>query len=89
VRLTGTLSQLIGARPKHGKQKSRAYRMGPVSGSLTGGRALTLTVKLPAAAVTALGSGAKESVAFTAVLTSTDGGDRATTKVALLKGTSR
>jgi List-Bact-rpt repeat protein len=83
VRLTGTLTQLIGAKPKHGKQKSETYRLGPVSGSVTAGKALTLTVKLPAAAVTALGHGAKESAKFTAVV----GGGRATTKIAALNGT--
>ena len=88
VKLTGTLSQLIGAKPKHGKQKSKSYKLGPVSGSVTGGRALTLTVRLPAAAVTALGKRAKESAMFTAVLTSASGGGRVTAKVATLKATS-
>jgi hypothetical protein len=83
VKLTGTLTQLIGPKPRHGKQKSKTYKLGPVSGSLKAGRSLTLTVKLPAAAVTALARGAKESGAFTAVL----GGGRATTKIAALKGT--
>jgi hypothetical protein len=83
VRLTGTLTQLIGAKPKHGKQKSKTYKLGPVSGSLTAGRGLTLTVKLPAAAVRALGKRAKESATFTAVIAR----GRATTKIAALKGT--
>jgi hypothetical protein len=82
VKLTGTLTQLIGARPKHGKQKSKVYKLGPVNGSVTGGRGLTLTVKLPAAAVIALGSGAKESAAFTA-----NGPGRATVKIATLNPT--
>jgi List-Bact-rpt repeat protein len=82
VKLTGTLTQLIGAKPKHGKQKSKTYKLGPVSRSLTAGRVLTLTVKLPAAAVSALGRGAKESAKFTAVT----GSVRATTTVAMLKG---
>lgn len=83
VKLTGTLTQLIGAKPRHGKQKSKTYKLGPVSGSVTAGKALTLTVKLPAGAVSALGNGAKESAAFTAVFA----GGRATTKIAALKGT--
>ena len=87
VKLTGTLTQLIGTKPKHGKQKSKSYKLGPVSGSVTAGRALTLTVKLPAAAVTALGKGAKESAMFTAVLTSASASGRATAKVATLKAT--
>ncbi len=80
VRLTGTLTQLVGAKPKHGKQKSKTYRLGPVNGSVTAGRGLTLTIKLPAAAVSALGHGAKESAKFTAVT----GSARATTTVAML-----
>jgi hypothetical protein len=87
VKLTGTLTQLIGTKPKHGKQKSKRYKLGPVSGSMTAGRALTLTVKLPAAAVTALGRGAEESAMFTAVLTSASASGRATAKVATLKAT--
>lgn len=83
VKLTGTLTQLIGAKPKRGKQKSKTYKLGPVTGSVKAGKALTLTVKLPAAAVTALGRGAKESAKFTVV----SGSARATTKIATLRGT--
>ena len=86
VKLTGTLTQLIGAKPKHGKQKSKTYKLGPVNGSVTAGRISTLTVKLPAAAVTALGTGAKESAMFTAALTGASGPARATAKIATLKG---
>jgi hypothetical protein len=46
---------------------------------------LTLAVKLPAAAVSALGNGAKESAMFTAVLTGAKGTGRATVKLATLK----
>ena len=87
VKLTGNLTQLIGAKPKHGKQKSKVYKLAPGSGSVKAGRVLTLTVKLPAGAVSALGHGAKESATFTAVVVGPAGGGRATTKVAALKGT--
>jgi hypothetical protein len=86
VKLTGTLTQLIGQKPKHGKQKSKSYKLGPVSGSAKAGKALTLTIKLAAAAVTALGRGAKESAIFTVTDTNANGGGRATAKVAMLKG---
>jgi hypothetical protein len=85
IKLTGTLIQLIGAKPKHGKQKAKAYKLGPVNGSSVAGKALTLTVKLPPAAVSALGRGAKESATFTAVVLG--GAGRSTTKIAVLKGT--
>ena len=84
VRLTGTLTQLIGKKPRHGKQKSKTYKLGPVGGAVKVGRALTLTVKLPAAAVTALGNGGKESATFTVVETGAGGGGRATAKIAAL-----
>jgi hypothetical protein len=87
VRLTGTLTQLIGKKPKHGMQKSKTYRLGAVTGTAKAGKALTLTVKLPAAAVTALAGGAKESVTFTVTATNANGTGRAMTKVATLKGT--
>ena len=87
VRLTGTLIQLIGKKPKHGKQKSKSYKLGPVTRSAKAGKALALTIKLPAAAVTALGRGAKESVVLTVTDTNANGAGRATAKIAMLKGT--
>lgn len=86
VRLTGTLTQLIGAKPRHGKQKSKTYKLRPVSGAVRVGKVLTLTIKLPAAAVSALGHGARESAKFTAVVVGPVGGGRATTKIGALKG---
>jgi hypothetical protein len=85
VKLTGTLIELIGPKPKHGKQKSKTYKLGPVSGTVKAGKALTLTVKLPAAAVMALGNGAKESATFTVAATNGNGTGRATAKIATLK----
>jgi Divergent InlB B-repeat domain len=87
VKLTGRLTQLIGAKRGRGKQKPKTYKLGRVSGSVKAGRVLTLTVKLPAAAVGALGTGAKESATFAVALTGASGSARATTKVAALKGT--
>ena len=49
------------------------------------GHALTLTVKLPAAAVTALGNGGKESATFTVVETGA-GGAAAPRRIAALAG---
>ena len=86
VKLTGTLTQLVGAKPKHGKQKSKTYKLGPVNGTVKAGKALTLTVKLPAAAVSALGTGAGESATFTSAVNNANGTGRAEAKVATLKG---
>jgi hypothetical protein len=55
-----------------------------VSSAVKVGHALTLTVKLPAAAVTALGNGGKESATFTVVETGAGGGGRATARIAAL-----
>jgi hypothetical protein len=87
VKLSGTLTQLLGRKPAHGKQKSKTYRLGPVTAQVRAGRVLILTVKLPAAAVTALGHGAKESATFMAAFTAPAGGVRATTRIAVLHAT--
>ncbi len=87
VKLTGKLTQLIGAKPQHGKQKSKNYRLGPVTGPVKAGKPLTLRVKLPAAAVSALGKGAHESTTFTATVTGPNGSGRASTKTVTLKAT--
>ena len=84
VKLTGTLTQPIGAKRGHGKQKSKRYKLAPLSGSARAGRMLTLTVSSQRRALTALGHGAKESAMFTVTLA---GGAWATTKVATSKGT--
>jgi hypothetical protein len=85
VRLTGTLTQLIGRKPAHGKEKTKTYKLGPVNRSLRAGRAVTLQVKLPAAAVSALAGGAKESATFTVVLTGRGGAPRGMAKITTLK----
>ncbi len=87
VKLTGTLTQLIGKKRGHGKQKSKTYKLGPVNGSAKAGKGLALTIKLPAAAVTALGNGGKESATFTVVETGAGGGGRATARIAALAAT--
>ena len=84
VKLTGTLTQVTGGQPGHGKRKTKTYKLGPVRGAVKTGRALTLTVKLPVAAVTALGNGGKESATFTVVETGAGGGGRATAKIGAL-----
>ena len=84
VKLTGTLTQLVGKKPKHGKQKSKTYKLGPLNGSAKAGKALTLSIKLPAAAVTALGNGGKESATFTVAETGAGGGARATARIGAL-----
>jgi len=78
--------QPVPGRDQHGKQKSKTYKLGPVSATVRAGHGLTLTINLPAA-VTALGNGANESAMFTVTATNANGAGRATTKIATLKGT--
>ncbi len=87
VKLTGTLTQLLGKKARHGKQRSKVYRLGPVSASVKAARSLTLAVRLPAGALTAPGKGAKESAAFTVTATSPNGTGRATARIARLRRT--
>jgi hypothetical protein len=87
VKVTGTLTQLVGRKRAHGRQKSRGYRLGPANGTANAGKALTLTIKLPAAAVSALGHGANESAVLTVVLSNPLGAGRATTRIGALHAT--
>ena len=85
VRLTGTLTRLLGKKPRHGRQRSKVYRLGPVSGSVEAARSATLTVRLPAAALAALGKGARESATFAVTATGPNGTGRATARIARLR----
>jgi hypothetical protein len=78
VKLTGRLVQVIRG------QKSKTYKLGPVNGRVRAGRVLTISVKLPAAAVNALAGGARESATFTVTRAA---GGRATIRIAMLKAT--
>jgi hypothetical protein len=88
VKLTAVLTELVGKKPKHGKQKTRKFTIGPVRASLPAGVATTLSLKLPPGALSALKSKAKESVSFTLAATDSSGTKKATTAISRLVGTS-
>jgi len=89
VQLTGMVTELVGKKPKHGKQKTKSFKLGPVRASLTAGAGRTLVVKLPKGALRGLKSKAKEAAALLLVATNASGTARATAKTASLKGVSK
>ena len=81
------LRHVCARQRRAGRHRAGEQRPGPGREPVRRRRALTLTTKLPAAAVTALGHGAKESATFTVTGTNGNGTGRATAKLAMLKGT--
>ena len=85
VKLTGQVTALIGKKPKHGKQRAKVFSVKPKRASVRSAVALTLTIKLPAAAIAALRHGAKESVAFTLTASNANGTSHTVTKPSRLR----
>jgi List-Bact-rpt repeat protein len=83
--LTGVLTRLIGAKPQHGKQRSTTSRLGPVHKALKAGRGVTVTLKLPTAAVTALAKRARESVTLRLSATNATGTVRVSARLDALR----
>ena len=86
VTLAGVLTELVGKKPKHGKQKTKSFDLGPVSSELAAGVGKTLVLKLPSGAISGLKSKAKESATLTLIATNANGQGRATTSITSLKG---
>src|SRR5205085_12495349 len=84
VTLTGTLVEVLKPASSHAARQQRLlhYHLAPARGSATAGRRLTLTIKLPAAALQALARRATESAVFTATAVNASGTSRANTKLA-------
>jgi hypothetical protein len=85
VRLTGVLTELVGKKPKHGKQKTTSFDLGPVSSALAAGVGKTLVLKLPSGAISGLERKDKESAALTLIATNANGQGRATASITGLK----
>jgi hypothetical protein len=83
VTLHGTLTELL--RPKHGRKRSKSYSLSTASHSAPGQMSLTLTIKLPRAALTALIGRAHESVTVTLSATNANGTSATQVKIANLK----
>jgi hypothetical protein len=89
VALTGTLSEVLvspGARTAHAKRRVVHYRLGPARASARSAHRLTLTIKLPAAALQALAHKVSESAAFTLTAVNSAGTSKATASIAKLTG---
>ena len=85
ITLRGVLTE-TGKKPKHGKAKTSKFNLGPVFGSAKPGAPTTLTIQLPAAALSALKGGAKESIVFTLSATNANGKAQASATVGHLVG---
>lgn len=85
VRLTGTVLRPLGKKPKRGRQRIMRTQLRAVSANVRAGRALTLTVTLPATAITALAHNAAESVTFTLTATNGNGTTHASARIAKLR----
>jgi hypothetical protein len=84
VTLAGKVVELIGKKPKHGRQRTRTFALAPVHAQAVAGRSVQLAIKLPAAAVAGLGHGAVESVTLTLTASDANGKAHATGRVARL-----
>jgi Divergent InlB B-repeat domain/FG-GAP repeat len=91
--VTGTLTQSVANKPKHGKQnpkhtkqRPKTFKLGPVRGSVRELATKTLVIKLPHGALTGLKNKARESVALTLTATNANGTASASAKIARLGG---
>jgi hypothetical protein len=77
--------RLTGAITAKSKPKSKTFAISPIGATAKANRSLTLTVKLPKAALKALRKGATESAAFKLTVTNANGTSTARAKIAKLK----
>jgi hypothetical protein len=84
--VTGTLTELLGKKPRHGKQRTRTFKLGPARAALRAGRGATLKLQLPAAALGDLLHKARESVTLSLSATNSNGTSRASYRITKLKG---
>ncbi len=83
--LSAKLTELVRKKPKHGKRRTKTFRLGSAHASVRAAAPTVLTVKLPAAALTALAHGAHESATFTLTAANANGTAKATTTIARLR----
>jgi outer membrane protein assembly factor BamB len=77
VTLSGSVTEQLGKKPKHGKQKSRTFHLAKVHATLKAGVSRTLRMRIPAFLLLALQHVTRESVAFTLTATNANGATRA------------
>ena len=89
--LAGKISAILktnSSSPKPGKgkrPKTKTFQIKAVRASITASKSLTLSIKLPKAALTALKNQARESATFTLTATNADGTSTRTAKIKRLK----
>ncbi len=88
VTLAGVLTK-PGKAPKHGKAKPTKLNLGPVFGHVNPGAPTTLTIQVPAAALSALAAHAPESVAFTLTASNGNGASHASAGIGHLQGVTK
>jgi hypothetical protein len=84
VALTGKATRSVGKKPKRGKQKTKAFRLKPVRGTVRAMSAKKLVIKLPSRAVTALKRKSRTSVVLTLTASNANGSRSVSKKVARL-----
>ena len=86
--LQGVLTR-PGKKPKHGKAKPIKLNLPGVSGRGNAGAPTTLSIQLPAAALSALAAHAPESIVLTLTATNANGTGRASATVGHLQGVTK
>jgi uncharacterized membrane protein len=84
----GVVVELVGKKPKHGKQKTKTFKLKAVRKPVSAGKTTSFTLKLPGSALKALKAGAKESVALTLVASNVNGSGQSAAAIGRLKGVS-
>ena len=84
VALTGKATRSVGKKPKRGKQKTKAFTLKPVRGTVRAMSAKKLVIKLPSGAVTALKRKSRTSVVLTLTASNANGSRSVRKKVARL-----
>jgi hypothetical protein len=84
VSLSAVITELVGKKPRHGKQRTKSFRLRTMRASVKARGSKTLTFALPHAALTDLKHRASMSVALTLSATGTSSRVKAT--LARLKG---
>jgi Bacterial Ig-like domain (group 3)/FG-GAP repeat len=83
VSLRGSIVAIL--QVKSGKRTRKTFRIAAVRVSITGGKARSLTVRLPKAAIQALKAHAREAVTFTLLATNSNGSRTSTAKIKQLR----
>jgi hypothetical protein len=75
LKLTGKLTEQLRKKGHHKKQRRhrKTFKLRAISKNLSAGRTITITLKLPKAALNALKRGGRESVALTLQATNSNG----------------